>query len=157
MLSEGTVETLRTLREGDKQVFYAFVVSLRANNWPLRAIATPLNVSRTAVQLWERLFDGTAPLTETEPLPKSLPRRLKTTYVRLELTPKQRAELKKLAHEASKVRRYTDPNAQSRKDAKKLEDLLHEYTAAGASLGHLASACGVSRSAIAQRLRKAGK
>lgn len=83
-----------------------------------------------------------------------LPRRVNTSYIRMELTSEQRKELNKLAHEASKVRRFTDPKAQSRRDAETLEALLKEYKEEGASLGQLASACGVSRSAIAQRLRK---
>lgn len=153
-LSEVTVNILRDLREGDRQHFYAYIVSLRANHWPLRAIATPLGVSRTAVQRWQKLFDASVHVPVTEELPEVLPRRVNTSYIRMKLTSEQEEELNKLAHEASKVRRYTDPNAQSRRDAETLEALLKEYKEEGASLGQLASACGVSRSAIAQRLRK---
>jgi transcriptional regulator with XRE-family HTH domain len=153
-LSEDSVRQLRTLREGDQQTFFAYVKSLRSNKWPLRAIATPLGVSRTAVSNWESAVHNTTPLPATERLPEVLPKQVKPVYTKYQLTEDQRSELKDLAHEASKVRRFTDPHAKSRQDAKKLEDLLRFYTSSGASLGQLAKACEVSRSSIAQRLRK---
>lgn len=153
-LSEATIRDLKTLRTGDRQSFYAYVSSLRANSWPLRAIAVPLGVSRTAVQRWQKLYDASVHLPVTEKLPEVLPKQVKPVYQRMELSEDQKTELKDLAHEASKVRRYTDLKAQSRRDAATLESLLRDYTAHGASLGQLAAACGVSRSSIAQRLRK---
>jgi DNA-binding XRE family transcriptional regulator len=153
-LADETVRQLKSLREGDQQAFYAYVKSLRNNKWPLRAIATPLGVSRTAVSNWERESLDSTPLPATERLPEALPKQVKPVYHKYQLTDEQRKELKDLAHEASKVRRFTDPHARSRQDAKKLEDLLHHYTRSGASLGQLAKACEVSRSSIAQRLRK---
>ena len=62
-----------------------------------------------------------------------------------------------LAREASKVRRFTDPDAPSRDAAKELEELLHYHKERGASLNTLKVACGVSRRAIAQRLEKRDK
>lgn len=153
-LSDTSVEQLKSLREGDQQTFFAYVKSLRLNKWPLRAIATPLGVSRTAVSNWESAVLNSTPLPDTERLPEALPKEVKPVYTKYQLTEEQREELKVLAHEASKVRRFTDPHAKSRQDAKKLEDLLRFYTRSGASLGQLAKACEVSRSSIAQRLRK---
>lgn len=153
-LSDPTVEQLKSLREGNQQTFFAYVKSLRTNKWPLRAIATPLGVSRTAVSNWESAVLDSTPLPDTERLPEALPKTVKPVYTKYQLTEEQREELKVLAHEASKVRRFTDPHSKSRQDAKKLEDLLRFYTRSGASLGQLAKACEVSRSSIAQRLRK---
>lgn len=153
-LSEDSANELIELRKGDSQTFYAYVVSLRENRWPLRAIATPLGVSRTAVQRWTELYKGKVPVPVTEPLPEVVPKQVKAVYAKFELAPRQASELRNLAHEASKVRRFTDKNAKSRKDAARLERLLREYTESGASLGQLANACHVSRSSIAQRLRK---
>ena len=153
-LSDESVQQLKALREGEAQSFYAYVKSLRKNKWPLRAIAEPLGVSRTAVSNWERSVHNSTPLPATERLPEVLPKRVKPVYRKFELTASQQKELKDLAHEASKVRRFTDANAPSRRDAEKLESLLLKYTKAGASFGQLAKACEVSRSSIAQRLRK---
>lgn len=153
-LSLESVEQLKILREGDPQAFYAYVKSLRLNKWPLRAIARPLGVSRTAVSNWERAVLESTPLPGTERLPEVLPKRVKPVYAKFELSEDQKQELKKLAHEASKVRRFTDAQASTRQDAWTLELLLQKYTKAGASLGQLAKACEVSRSSIAQRLRK---
>lgn len=153
-LSEESVTTLLDLRNGEPQAFYAYVKSLRSNRWPLRAIATPLGVSRTAVSNWERAVLDSTPLPATQSLPEATPKRAKPSFSRFTITEEQAHELRVLAHEASKVRRFTDPHAKSRQDAKKLEELLREYTKSGASLGQLAKACEVSRSSIAQRLRK---
>lgn len=153
-LPSTAVDDLKRLREGETQPFYAYVKSLRANKWPLRAIARPLGVSRTAVSNWERSVLDSTPLPATEKLPETLPKRVKPVYAKFELSLDQQKELKRLAHEASKVRRFTDPDSKSRRDAEKLESLLLKYTKAGASLGQLAKASEVSRSSIAQRLRK---
>lgn len=153
-LSEDTAEHLRSLRKGDAQPFFAYIKSLRRNKWPLRAIATPLGVSRTAISNWEDAVLDSTPVPESERFPeapKKIKRKLSQKY---KLTSSQEEELKNLAHEASKVRRFTDEYASSRLDAAKLEELLRLYTKAGASLGQLAKACEVSRSSIAQRLRK---
>lgn len=154
VLSEDTVIHLKNLREDGGQPFFAYVKALRNHRWPLRAIATPLGVSRTAVSNWETSLLNSTPLPAVEPLPEALPKKVKPVYKKIELEPRQRKELKHLAHEASKVRRFTDLDAQSRKDAKRLEDLLRQYSEAGVSLRKLAEACEVSRSSIAQRLRK---
>lgn len=148
------ITELKNLRRDDQPALYAYVSSLRKNNWPLRSIATPLGVSRTAVMRWSQYYDGSVPQPPTESLPVAPTRQANTVYAKVVLTKDQKKQLYTLAQEASKVRRYTDPIAQSRKDANQLEQLLLKYTKEGASLGQLALACGVSRSSIAQRLRK---
>lgn len=154
-LSAATVETLKTLRATDARAFLVYVRSLRARNWPHRAIAEALGVSRTASLNWERAASKTAPLVPTEDFPVHLPeRRARTTRQLYTFSKPQIRELHRLAQEAAKVRRYTDTKSPSRKAAKTLEDLLQHYTQSGASLGQLAEHCGVSRSSIAQRLRK---
>lgn len=154
-LSDGTVKKLLKLRDKeDKEEFYQHIASLRRNSWPLRAIAEPLGVSRSIVNIWETKIDPLAKLPETEQLPQLISEQVKPIYSKYELTDEEKQELWGLAREASKVRRYTDPESPSRAAAKKLEDLLHEHKAKGASLNTLKNACGVSRRAIAQRLEK---
>lgn len=152
-LSEPTVERLKALRHDRPSDFLAMVRSLRLNNWPLRAIATPLGVSRSAVAQWEAQIGPDAELPETETLPR-VEKKFRTLYEKFEIPEDEAADLWDLAREASKVRRYTDYASPSRVAARKLETLLHYYHDQGASLAALAEACGVTRRAIAQRLEK---
>lgn len=152
-LSKDTIDKLEYLKTIDLPDFYQYVLSLRKNKWPLRAIAEPLGVSRSIVSVWEKKAID-VDLPDTEQLPPSLPKEMKPVYSKYILQPEKIKELRKLAKSASKVRRYTDENALSRVSAIKLENLLREYKDEGASLSQLANACGVSRRAIAQRLEK---
>lgn len=153
-LSENTVNTLKSLRETDLPSFYAHIVSLRDNKWPLRAIAQPLEVSRSIVSIWEKKYDSSVDYPESEQMPETPVKEKKSAKPKFAFSPKEVKELKDLAHEASKVRRFTDEKAESRNAASRLEKLLIFYREKGASLGQMAKACEVSRSSIAQRLRK---
>lgn len=152
-LSPDTVDKLTALRDTDKDAFYALVKALRSNNWPLRAIAEPLGVSRTAVQGWERKATPIQP-PEAEIMPTPPPKERTSGTPRKNLSDDECQTLRELAEEASTVRRYTDENSPSRRSAALLESKLYTYRIKGISLTQLADACGVSRSAIAQRLRK---
>lgn len=153
-LSETTVEQLMALRETNKSEFYALVYALRAADWPLRAIAVPLDVSRTCVDDWKQKYTPETPLPEVEIPPVVAVQDRTPASKKFVLTDQQSAELLRLAKEASTVRRYTDINAPSRKSAEELEALLYTYSQKGASYSQLAKACGVSRSSITQRLGK---
>jgi predicted DNA-binding protein YlxM (UPF0122 family) len=153
-LSLETTQQLLALRETDKDQFFALVKALRTENWPLRAIAEPLGVSRTAVQSWENKYSPSTPLPQVEQIPVPEPKERTSGTKKQELSPQEVDELRQLAEEASTVRRYTDQNAQARRSADLLESKLYVYRHKGHSLTQLAEACQVSRSAIAQRLRK---
>jgi predicted DNA-binding protein YlxM (UPF0122 family) len=153
-LSPDTVNQLVALRETDKDAFYALIVALRSKNWPLRAIAEPLGVSRTAVQGWERKSTAGTPLPEAEAMPTPPPKERTSGTPKKSLSDEECQTLRELAEEASTVRRYTDQNAPARRSADLLESKLYTYHNNGITLTQLAQACEVSRSAIAQRLRK---
>lgn len=153
-LPQSTVEQLVALRGTSKEEFYALIRALRLENWPLRAIADPFGVSRTAASDWEKAYDGVTPLPKVPSLPVVAPKERKSSYKKQELTSAQIASLRSLAVLASEVRRHTDPNAPSRKAAQLLEQKLIEYANQGISRTQLAKYCGVSRSAIQQRLVK---
>ena len=153
-LSPETIEQLVALRDTEKEKFYALVMALRTRNWPLRAIAEALGVSRTAVQGWERKCPPGTPLPDAEWLPTPPPKERTSGTKKKELTDEECRTLRELADDASTVRRYTDENAPARRSADLLESKLYTYRVKGVSLTQLAEACGVSRSAIAQRLRK---
>lgn len=154
-LSPETVTQLVALRDSDKDKFYALVMALRTRNWPLRAIAEPLGVSRTAVQGWERKYAHRIPLpSDAEWMPTPPPKERTSGTERKALTDEEISSLRELAEDAATVRRYTDQNAPARRSAALLESKLYTHRVNGISLTQLAEACGVSRSAIAQRLRK---
>lgn len=153
VLSPDTVARLKSLKDTDKPALYRLVASLRKNNWPLRAIATPLNVSRSIVAIWETKAEGELP--ESEGLPPALPKKMRPVYVPYTIDPEDAKHMYRLARDASKVRRFTDLNSPYRLAAEELEDLLHKHKRKGASLAQLAQVCGVTRRAIAQRLEKA--
>ncbi|UDL16759.1 helix-turn-helix DNA binding domain [Arthrobacter phage Atuin] len=153
-LSPETVASLKELREHDNPAFLSYVKALRASQWPLRAISDPLGVSRTTVSNWEAAAPSTADLPEVEVLPLAAPKERTKATKKVELTEAEIEELHRLTVEASNVRRFTDANSQSRQSARLLESMLYNYREKGHTLTQLAKACQVSRSAIAQRLRK---
>jgi transcriptional regulator with XRE-family HTH domain len=153
-LSPDTVQTLKDLRENDNPAFLLYVKALRSAQWPLRAISEPLSVSRTTVSNWELGAPSSASLPEVEQLPLAAPKDRTKAQKKVTLTPEEAEALHRLTEEASTVRRFTDANSQSRQSARLLESMLYNYREKGHTLTELAKACDVSRSAIAQRLRK---
>lgn len=153
-LPEDTATQLVALKGTCPEEFYALVKALRTEGWPLRAIAEPFTVSRTAVQGWEARYTGASPLPEVPKLPLPEPKDRKNSSKKYHLSESEAQTLKELASLASGVRRYTDQNAPSRRAASDLEARLIEYSNRGISRKQLAEYCGVSDSSIKQRLRK---
>lgn len=149
-----TADKLTALKGTSPEEFYALVKALRNEGWPLRAIAQPFSVSRTAAQGWEKKYEEGTPLPEVPSMPLP-PRRERTNSSKKYTLPlAEIKELQRLATMASGVRRYTDPNSPSRRAATELEEKLLEYSDKGISRSQLARYCGVSDSSIKQRLRK---
>jgi len=153
-LPQGTTDQLVGLKGTSTEDFYALVKALRIEGWPLRAIAEPFSVSRTAAQGWEKKYEEGTPLPEVPTLPLAPRQERKNSSKKYTLQLEQIQELQYLATLASGVRRYTDRNAASRKAATELEVKLIEYSDQGVSRTQLAKYCGVSDSSIKQRLRK---
>lgn len=156
-LPQATVKQLVALRGTSKEDFHALIKALRLENWPLRAIAEPFGVSRTAASDWEKAYDGVTELPKVPALPVVPVKERKSTYKKVELSVDEANDLRKLANLASEVRRHTDANAPSRRAAMELEGKLIEYANKGISRTQLAKYCGVSRSSIQQRLGKYGQ
>lgn len=153
-LPNDTATQLVALKGTCPEEFFALVKALRLEGWPLRAIATPFSVSRTAAQGWENKYQTEWPLPEVPELPLPAPKDRKNSSKKYTLTDDEAKSLKSLAGTASTVRRYTDQNAPSRRAAHELEAKLIEYSRRGISRKQLAEYCGVSDSSIKQRLRK---
>lgn len=154
-LPNTTTTQLVALKGSCPEEFYALVKALRLKGWPLRAIATPLSVSRTSVQSWEARYRTETLLPPNVPdLPKVEVKDRTTNTPAYRLTPEESNNLKELASLAALVSRYTDTNAPSRLAAAELEALLLHYNSVGVSKKKLAAHCDVSDSSIKQRLRK---
>lgn len=153
-LPKETTTKLVALKGTNPEEFYALVKALRNEGWPLRAIAAPFSMSRTAAQDWEKKYQPTTALPEVPELPLQEPEERTNSSKKYTLGPDAIKTLKHLTDKASTVRRYTDQNAPSRQAARELEELLIEYSNRGVSRTQLAEYCGVSDSAIKQRLRK---
>jgi len=153
-LPSDTATQLVALKGTCPEDFYALVRALRNEGWPLRAIAAPFSMSRTAAQGWEAKYTEGTPLPEVPELPVVPVEDRKNSAKRYTLTEEEVKNLYELAEEASTVRRYTDANAPSRRAASELESKLIEYSSRGISRTQLAAYCGVSDSSIKQRLRK---
>jgi hypothetical protein len=153
-LPQNTTDQLVALKGTSTEDFYALVKALRTEGWPLRAIAEPFSVSRTAVQGWEQKYEEGTPLPEVPTLPVVPRKERKNSSKKYTLAVDEIKDLQHLANLASTVRRYTDPNSTSRKAAAELEQKLIEYSDRGISRTQLAKYCGVSDSSIKQRLRK---
>lgn len=157
-LPEESARTLIALREDNPEEFYAYIYALKDSGWSLRAISEPLGVSRTAVSGWVKKHSHEKATPPKVPSPPAPEKAVKATRHREEgytLSDSQSQQLHNLTQEASAVRRFTDSNARSRKAAQELEDLLRGYIKLGVSKKRLSEHCGVSDSAIKQRLRKA--
>lgn len=153
-LPKKTADKLVALKGTNPDEFHALIKALRNEGWPLRAIAAPFAVSRTAIMDWEKKCKPDAVLPEVPELPLPEPKDRVNSSKKYTLTEGEIKNLHDLTEKASKVRRYTDQNAPSRSAARQLEELLIEYSNNGISRTQLAQYCGVSDSAIKQRLRK---
>lgn len=156
VLPEDTAEQLVALRD-TKPEFYAFVKALRLNGWPLRAIASPFDVSRTAVSDWEKSYNPVTALPSVPKAPEPPSKEVRKPKKPPVLSDEEIRNLRQLADLASTVRRHTDPKAPSRRAAVELEAKLIDYDERGISRTQLGKYCGVSRSSIQQRLSKYGK
>lgn len=145
------VSKIKSFREKDRKALHSYVQDLRGSGWSLREIGTAAGVSATTVAKWEK--GETNNISYTVPIKPLLPTIARTSATpKTRLTVAQSAQLRRLSASASKVRRYTDANAQSRKDGAALSELLYNYRKDGVTLNDLAEACGVSRAAISQRV-----
>lgn len=153
-LPEDAKSLLAVLRASESSDLHDYVAALREADWPLRAVAEVLGVSRTAVAKWASSGEAENSPHDTPEVPLTAPQsrtRASRTYTP---TQDETALLKDLTGRASRVRNYTDRNSSARVAASELETMLSDLHLKGATLRTLATCCGVSRASISQRLRK---
>lgn len=150
VLPESTVKELQSITG---KPLYAYIQSLRDNGWPLRSIASALGVSKSTVSNWQTRHDPETPVPVTVSLPKNLAPALNSTYHKAELEWEESLALLMLTKRSQNVRRYTAAGSDGRVAAKELREKLHIYRDRGVSLAKLAEACGISRGAVASKLK----
>lgn len=151
-LPEYAKKLLIDLRAAKPQDLHDYVKALRGAEWPLRAIAEVLGVSRTAVSNWESkgVARERADVPSVGIVPASQRTRVSKKY-----TPsgEETEQLQSLSSQAKLVRRFTDANAASRRASAELDSLLVDLHERGTTLRDLATLCGVSRASISERIR----
>lgn len=154
-LPEEVVTQLKDLREAqDYTALHDFTATLRKQGWPLRAIATPLGVSRSAVRNWE--VAGTAEQKTDVPSPPKTVHGSKTRKVKIprDVPQSDRDRLRSLAETARSRTRWSNANSPEYRASEELDSLVAKYAARKVPLATIARHMGVTRRAVAQRLEK---
>jgi len=146
----------------DLPALRARVVLLRAAGWSIGEIATPLGVSRSAVQAWETSFPRKArPGDPGAPLPPSPPHRPTSTTRSPRapratgITPRELTQIQQLAPLARRNRHGTPPSSELRQASESLTDLFVELYERGVRQVDLAEAAGLNATTVNQRIRTA--
>lgn len=164
-LPEAAAQELRDARERSQTEFFAHIVALRAERWPLRAIGDVFGVTRVAAKAWftrAEADDEAVELSKTLSVPR-LPINSRGNGVKaVKLVPdvpeKDRDVIRNLADQAKNVRRWTPEESTEREAAFALEELLYHYHKnRHVPVTKLAEYAGVTRRAVAQRLEKRSK
>lgn len=163
-LPEETANKLRKFRAEDKAEFHAFLLALRENKWPYRAIGDVFGVTRAAVRSWyvqagQDPFNFARAEAMVPQVPLLPPTTRGSTAKPKRLVPDvpeaDRARISDLTEQARVVKRWTPQNHPSRQAAQELEELLFFYAhERGVSVSRLAEYAGVTRRAVAQRIEK---
>lgn len=156
-LPTSAVAELKELRGNDSQQFHELVFILRKEGWPLRAIAGPLGVSRSAVRNWETKIH--TPVNRKLPVEYKLPPSTfgqghKIVKIPHDLKEEDRVKIYLLAQEAKKKTRWSEPDSAEYKASQELEDLIVYYIRRKVPVATIARHMGVTRRAVAQRLEK---
>lgn len=137
----------------------ARVAALREAGWSLAAVGKPLNANRSTTRMWQtsaKPEDVAASIKELGRPPIAPVRRSTSKVVRLypDVPEEERGHLVELATSARRIRGWTPPESQQRKDAAEFEESLRRYNKRGVPLKRMAEHIGVTHRAIAARLER---
>lgn len=130
--------------------------ALHEAGWPLAAIATPLGISRQAVDQWG---SGNPDRSDLPPVPIPPPPKPKPTPVRElppQVPPEDVARMRELVPLAEQVNGRTAPDSPLRVAGKELAEIMARNVRAGVSINRVAVAAGQTRNAAAFRLVRYG-
>lgn len=156
-LPKAEADALVAVREsGDLQTLRQRVYALRKAGWPLRAIGDALSgTARSTVRMWELAADPSGELPSVASCPRGATENgERVVRLRPDVPIEEREELKRLAESARTVRGWTPKDAQARKDADALDELLVKYTKRNVPVKRLATHMGVTFRAVAARLER---
>lgn len=157
-LPDDIVEELQDARdEDDRTPLFSLVRALKDAGWTFEDIATPLGVTRSAVNQWHKNAVKKnikpASLRATDyPVydPVGTPKRIKP-----DVPPRDREKLRDLAARARANTRWSAPNSPERRAAEELTRLLDLHiNQRKVSVAAVARHTGVTRRAIMQRLER---
>lgn len=164
-LPEAAAKNLRDARERSQTEFFAHIIALREERWPLRSIGDVFGVTRVAAKAWFTRAENNedaVELAKTLVVPR-LPintrgNGVKAVKIVPDVPSKDRTVIRNLADQAKNVRRWTPEDSPEREAALELEELLYHYHKnRNVPVTKLAEYAGVTRRAVAQRLEKRSK
>ena len=164
-LPEAVAQELRDARGRSQTEFFAYIIALREERWPLRTIGDVFGVTRVAAKAWFTRAEADEEAVELSKklfVPR-LPINTRGNGVKaVKLVPdvpvKDRTVIRDLAEKAKNVRRWTPADSPERDAALELEELLYHYHKnRNVPVTKLAEYAGVTRRAVAQRLEKRSK
>lgn len=144
---------LRQIRDADDlPALRQYVLALRQAKWPLRAIGDPLGAPRSTVRMWELAADPRGDLPTVPECERAARERgERVVRLRMDVPPSDRSELKKLAESARQVRGRTPAESKARRDADKLDKMIHTYISHKVPVKRIATHMGVTPRAVAAR------
>lgn len=152
-----TAMRLIKAKEKDEVLFLSFILTLREADWPLRAIAEPFNVSRTAAMKWETKAKGHSEVSINPDLLLVTPEGYGVRRKRIipDIPKADLKKLKELAIQAKGVTRWTPHTHPAKIAAIHLEKMILHYTQERkVPVSVVARHLGVTPRAIAQRIEK---
>ena len=156
-LPAAQAEHLRALyASGDRPGLKAYIVALRAKQWPLRAIGEPLGLSRSTIQYFERsasYIDNTR--VEIPLSPRAIETDgVKTVRWRSHIPENQKPTLRLLSDQARRVRAQTPADSPLRRASTDLDYWIEHYLYRMVPVTEIAEAMGVTHRAVKARLER---
>ena len=146
-------ELLAIYESGDREMLSNYIISLRAQKWPLRAIGEPIGMSKSTVQFWERA--ATADAVDTTYSPRAIESAgVRTVRWSARISDGDLERFRTLSEEARKVRSQTPENSSQRIAAEELDLLIEVYLNKMVTVTDIANAMGVTRRAVRARMER---
>jgi DNA-directed RNA polymerase specialized sigma24 family protein len=149
---------LQRMRDGRDPRFGATLIVARMNGWTCQSLATPLGVSRQAIdQMVSRSTVNVPGKLPDIPLPPRKPQPERKPPRRRLLVNNELAEqLRAMQRTAAKVNGATPADAPERRVSEEFTAHLNSLVLQGVSIKHLAKVLGVQHNAVVSRLARHG-
>lgn len=154
-LPEAESTKLKEIYEsGDREELKSYIASLRAQQWPLRAIGEPLGLSRSTIQFWEKNYTD-EPNDEVLYSPRAIETSgVKTVRWRTQILDGDYIRFRELAALAKGVRSQTPQGSPLRLASAELDALIETYLSRMVPITEIAKAMGVTHRAVKARIER---